>query len=79
MNLSKTQLVKIQKKFKFSKREMSILELLLSDTESMKDMAKAMKVSERMIKNYMQRIFLKTGRRKKLSAVLKCLDIFDLR
>ena len=79
MNLTNEQLNKVRKKFKFSKREMSILELLLSGTESMKDMAKDMKVSERMIKNYMQRIFLKTGRRKKLSAVLKCLEIFDLR
>ena len=78
MNLTKYQQEKIRRKFKLSNREIDVLNLLFSGVEAIKEISSRMNINERTCKGYLQRIYLKTGKRKKLSAVLKCLEILDL-
>lgn len=78
MILTIIQQEKIRKEFKLSNREMDVIKAILSGKDTDIEIAKSLHLTLMTTKQYIQRIYYKTGKRKKLSAVLKCLEILDL-
>ena len=78
MNLTKIQQEKIRREFKLSNREMDCLNAIFAGIVKDEDIAKHLKIDIRTAKGYLRKIYLKTRTSKKISAVLKCLEILDL-
>jgi len=74
MLLSQNDQQKIQKVFRFSKRELEIVLLLCNGIDSTQRIAELLKLSRATIKVYLQRIYSKTQCRTKLTTVLKVID-----
>jgi DNA-binding CsgD family transcriptional regulator len=79
MKLTHDQLNKIKAHFKLSNQELEVINLIFSGVDKDIDIANTMKLTLMTIKGYLHRIYLKTGTGKKISTVLKCIEILDLR
>ena len=78
MKLTKEQSEKIRKQLCLTNRELEVIKLMFNDVESDKEIAEKLNVAERTAKVYLQNIFNKTQKRKKISVLLKCFDIIEL-
>jgi DNA-binding NarL/FixJ family response regulator len=76
--LSKSQSEKIRKQLCLTNRELEVIKLMFNEVESDKEIAEKLNVAEQTAKVFIQRIFNKTQRRKKISVLLKCIDILEL-
>jgi len=79
MLLTKIQQEKIRREFKISNREMDCLNAIFEGIVKDEDIAKHLKIDIRTAKGYLRKIYLKTRTGKKISALLKCIELLGLR
>ena len=79
MNLTKVQQEKIRREFKLSNREMDCLNAIFEGIVKDEDIAKHLKIDIRTAKQHLRNINFKTRTGKKISVLLKCIELLGLR
>ena len=79
MILTKIQQEKIRREFKLSNREMDCLNAIFEGIVKDEEIAKELKIDIRTAKQYLHSIYLKTRTGKKISTLLKCIELLGLR
>ena len=78
MKLTQKQLDKIKEKYNLVGRELEIVKLIFDHIEAEKEIGKKLNIAEGTVEVHLQRIYNKTGFRKKISLVLNIIDMLDL-